>query len=80
LCMDGNNLVNGSIANVNGQFFNQTGLYQSPACTNTNFDGCVQTCLTSKSQPLDFFLVNTTSDSVLVGEIDTCAGANLLRK
>jgi hypothetical protein len=53
LCMDGNNLVNGSLALVNGQFFNQTGLYQSPACVNKNFDGCAQNCLTSMSLSSD---------------------------
>jgi hypothetical protein len=47
MCMDANNLVNGSLALVNGAFFNQTGLYQSPACINKNFDGCNQNCLTS---------------------------------
>ncbi|EMC99587.1 hypothetical protein BAUCODRAFT_342439 [Baudoinia panamericana UAMH 10762] len=49
LCQDINNHANGSLTNEGGTYYNFTGLYQSPACSNANFEGCDTECTASNS-------------------------------
>lgn len=50
LCMDPNNYGNGTLANLgNGNYYNQTGLYQTPACVNQDFSGCDTHCTNRKA-------------------------------
>ena len=48
LCRDKNNHADGSLTDYPGGPYNYTGLYQTSACSDKNWDGCIYECTSGK--------------------------------